>query len=164
MTANLDAYAVLQVDPRAEDFVISAAFRALARRFHPDGATPDAERMAQVNGAYDQVKTPEARRRYDAGRSRPVAVGPGPAGPTYDAWPDERYAARPAGGAATSARDEDTLDFGRYAGWRIADVARVDPDHLRWLSRHASGIRYRAAISRCLPGETDLGRRASVLR
>ena len=157
MTAEPDVYAVLQVDPRADDFVISAVYRAMARRWHPDGTAPDADRMARVNVAYDRVKTPEARRLYDAERSRRVAVGPGPVVPTYDAWPDARYA------PGSPARD-DLLDFGRYAGWKIADVARVDPDHLRWLSRHASGIRFREAIKRHLPGENDLGRRASAVR
>lgn len=156
MTTERDAYTVLQVDPAAEDYVISAAFRAAARRFHPDGLEPDARRMTHLNGAYDRVKTPDARRRYDAERSHPVAVGPGPAVPSYDAWPDARYAPR-------STHDDEKLDFGRYAGWKIADIARVDPDHLRWLSRHAAGNRFREAISRYLPGESDLGRRANVV-
>ena len=43
-----------------------------------------------------------------------------------------------------------TIDFGRYAGWTLADLVRADPDYLRWLSRHSSGIRYRAAILRLL--------------
>lgn len=157
MTTERDAYAVLQVDPGADDYVISAAFRAVARRCHPDGTAPDAGRMAHLNCAYDKVKTPEARRRYDAERSRLVAVGPGPTVPTYDAWPDSRYA------PASTTDEPDTLDFGRYVGWRINDVARVDPDHLRWLSRHSTGIRFREAIKRSLPGDRELGRRANVL-
>lgn len=42
------------------------------------------------------------------------------------------------------------LDFGRYAGWSIADLARQDPDYLQWLSRHSSGIRYRTEIAKVL--------------
>ena len=38
------------------------------------------------------------------------------------------------------------IDFGRYAGWSIKQLARHDPDYLRWLSRHSSGIRYRRVI------------------
>ena len=53
------------------------------------------------------------------------------------------------------------LDFGRYAGWCIGDLARHDPDYLRWLCRHSSGLRFRDAIMRVLPGEPDLGRRAN---
>jgi len=38
------------------------------------------------------------------------------------------------------------LTFGRYTGWTLRDLARQDPDYLRWLSRHTSGIRYRTEI------------------
>ena len=38
------------------------------------------------------------------------------------------------------------LNFGRYAGWSLRDLARRDPDYLLWLSRHSSGIRYRTEI------------------
>ena len=38
------------------------------------------------------------------------------------------------------------LEFGRYTGWTLRDLARHDPDYLRWLSRHASGLRYRTEI------------------
>ena len=44
-----------------------------------------------------------------------------------------------------------TLNFGRYAGMTLKQVARQDPDYLRWLSRHSSGIRYRNAIEAVLP-------------
>ena len=53
------------------------------------------------------------------------------------------------------------VDFGRYAGWTVPDIARHDPDYLRWLARHSSGIRFREAIARALPREPDLQRRAS---
>ena len=40
-----DPYKTLQVDPEAEDEVIAAAYRRLARKYHPDAnAGPDAER------------------------------------------------------------------------------------------------------------------------
>ena len=42
------------------------------------------------------------------------------------------------------------LDFGRYEGWRLRELARRDPDYLRWLARHSSGIRYRTAIEQVL--------------
>ncbi len=37
MTAERDAYEVLQVHPRAEQQVIQAAYRVLAALYHPDG-------------------------------------------------------------------------------------------------------------------------------
>ena len=36
MPDPIDAYRVLQVDPEAEDEVIKAAYRRLARKYHPD--------------------------------------------------------------------------------------------------------------------------------
>jgi hypothetical protein len=38
------------------------------------------------------------------------------------------------------------LEFGRYEGWKLKDLARHDPDYLIWLSRHSSGVRYRNLI------------------
>ena len=66
--------------------------------------------------------------------------------------------------AAARNGESPVLDFGQYAGWRIADVAGHDPRYLRWLSRHSSGIRFRRAIELVLGPEADLGRRAAVIR
>jgi hypothetical protein len=60
--------------------------------------------------------------------------------------------------------DSDTLDFGRYAGWKISDVARVDPVHLRWLGRHATGSGLRLTIARHLPADIESRRRAPAAR
>jgi curved DNA-binding protein CbpA len=151
-----DAYAALQVVPTAEMDVIRAAYRALARRYHPDGICPDERRMAELNHAYERVKTPELRAAYDAGSRPGVAVGPGRPTTLYERW---QAATTPTaeGPAAT------VLDFGTYQGWRVADVARRDPGYLRWLSRHSSGIRYRDAIAACLPDAAGLGRAARIL-
>lgn len=155
MTIERDAYAVLQVMHTADEDVIRAAYRALARRYHPDGRQPDSVRMAELNAAYDRLKTPEARRRYDE-TGPGVAVGPGrPPAPTYDPI----WAARSARAADPG---DETIDFGRYAGWRIADLARHDPDYLLWLSRHSMGLRFRDAIARSLPGDQQVGRRGTV--
>ena len=55
------------------------------------------------------------------------------------------------------------IDFGEYAGWRIADVARHDPRYLRWLSRHSSGVRDRKAIELALGTDPEIGRRAAII-
>ena len=171
MSTERDPYAVLQVSRHADAEVIKAAYRALARAFHPDGATPDLGRMTEVNRAYDHLKTPDARRRYDAGSGAGVPVGPGwpssgaswnaasppPASPFHSQPLARRRMARAAQEPGA------VIDFGRYAGWRIADLATVDPDYLRWLSRHSAGIRYRESIARSLPGDTELGRPANIL-
>ena len=46
--------------------------------------------------------------------------------------------------------DGRTIDFGHYAGRTIAELAGEDPDYLRWLARHPSGVRYRAEIQRVM--------------
>jgi hypothetical protein len=58
----------------------------------------------------------------------------------------------------TASFDPTRLDFGHYAGVTLEELARVDPDYLRWLERHPSGVRYRAEIHRVLgvvPYSTD---------
>lgn len=54
------------------------------------------------------------------------------------------------GPGAGSSFDGRTLDFGHYAGRTITELADEDPDYLRWLARHPSGVRYRAEIQRVL--------------
>ena len=149
-----DAYLVLQVDPTAELIVIQAAYRALARRFHPDGDAPDIARMSELNHAYNLLRDPAKRAQYDteraSARTRAVPI-------------TEPQAAKPEPGWSKPAANPNVLDFGRYQGWTIADLARRDPDYLRWLSRHSSGIRFRAAIAAALPKDSDLHRdRSSV--
>ena len=62
---------------------------------------------------------------------------------------DERPSV-PVGPGAASSFDVTRLDFGHHAGRTIAELATEDPDYLRWLARHPSGIRYRAEISRVM--------------
>lgn len=70
MPDRLDPYKTLQVVPEAEDEVIQAAYRRLARKYHPDVAGEDASsRMAAINAAWDLIGEPEARRRYDGDRA-----------------------------------------------------------------------------------------------
>lgn len=66
MPDRLDPYKTLQVDPEAEDEVIQAAYRRLARKYHPDVAGDDAaDRMSAINAAWDLIGDPADRRRYD---------------------------------------------------------------------------------------------------
>ncbi len=61
-------------------------------------------------------------------------------------------------GPGHSSFDPTRLDFGHHAGRTIAELVEVDPEYLRWLARHPSGIRYRAEIHRALgkvPLSTD---------
>lgn len=145
--AGTDAYQVLEVSRGATDGEVRAAYWRLARRFHPDGTAPDVIRMTEVNAAYEQI---ERERRF-TGAQPPPAV---PVGPGRDETPDA--AGRPARGSlldrmrAAEHGESTLLDFGQYAGWRIADIAKRDPRYLRWLARQVSGVRYRAEIDRVL--------------
>ncbi len=69
MTAIPDHYAALGIDPTADPEVIAAAYRALAKKYHPDtGATTgtaSAERFAEIQQAYEVLGSAESRSRYD---------------------------------------------------------------------------------------------------
>lgn len=56
----------------------------------------------------------------------------------------------PVGPESASSFDATRLDFGHHAGRTLAELATEDPDYLRWLARHPSGIRYRAEIARVM--------------
>lgn len=85
MTPPPDPYKVLQVDPEAEDEVIVAAYRRLARKYHPDvAAGPEAAaRMSALNAAWEVIGEPTRRAAYD--RQRAVAAAMSRRGDTADA-------------------------------------------------------------------------------
>lgn len=61
-----DPYATLHVTPDAPFCVIRASYRALSTRYHPDKNTVDTTRqMARINAAYEILKDPKTRARYD---------------------------------------------------------------------------------------------------
>jgi curved DNA-binding protein CbpA len=131
-----DAYRVLQVDEHADPDVIAAAYRVLARKLHPDSSGLDAARMVELNQAYSRLRTADARASYDRERR---LLRPSPAAePEPDGVP---YASAPSDGR---------LDFGRYSGWTLEEVARRDLNYVRWLSRQASGARHRTEIAALL--------------
>jgi molecular chaperone DnaJ len=65
---NTDLYVVLGLERTCSDDDIKKAYRRLARQYHPD-ANPDdpsaAERFKEVQSAYETLRDPERRRRYD---------------------------------------------------------------------------------------------------
>ena len=131
-----DLYKKLQVDPQADSEIIRAAYHALARKYHPD-AGGDVQHMVEFNDAWAVLGNPTLRAAYDADRNQPAVPAV-----SATAFPlGRREAAQielpPRGPRDTSS----VLDFGRYAGWSIAQLVKSDPDYLEWLIRTAIGRR-----------------------
>jgi curved DNA-binding protein CbpA len=210
-----DPYKILQVDSEAEDEVIQAAYRRLARKYHPDLATtPEAAtRMAAINAAWELIGEPTARLAFDRQRgslSLPPAPAPHPdstggargartagggqgsapggaSAPGGSAPPPESVSRDWTSGRSTqgsgyeeSMRAADgfgaagsppgrpsgtVLNFGRYAGWSLGEIARRDLEYVEWLDRAPIGRNYRQEIDEILrtsgrrrsadPAETD---------
>ena len=201
MPDRIDPYKILQVDREAEDEVIQAAYRRLARKYHPDlAASPEAaERMLAINAAWEMIGTPGARRAYDESRAQAAAgtpaEGAAPATrPTASPPPSPTASPRPApppppdvvsrdwtsgrstqgGGFDESMRAAEgfgaagpppgrpsgtVLNFGRYAGWSLGEVARHDIEYIEWLDRAPIGRNYRSELDQIL---RQSGRRTSA--
>jgi DnaJ-class molecular chaperone len=73
----VDHWAVLGLEPGADAAALKRAFRAQARRWHPDlnGNDPIAEeRFKQVNEAYAVLSDPRRRRAWEAGEAETPAA------------------------------------------------------------------------------------------
>ena len=207
-----DPYKVLQVDPEADPEVIQAAYRRLARKYHPDlAAVPDAAaRMAALNRAWELIGEPAARAAYDRARaaealrnarqptSTPPAQHPRPGTGAADAFRSDAAGARPHGAAGTPPAETvsrdwtagrsnigggydpatmrareglgaagappgnpagSVLNFGRYSGWSLGEIARQDIEYLEWLDRTPIGRPYRDEVDAIL---RRTGRRRSA--
>ncbi len=94
-----DYYKILGVAKTADDKAIKAAYRRLARKYHPDVNRGSAERFKQISEAYAVLSDPEKRKRYDA-------LGPD--------W--ERYARAGAGARSPFEGQEVRFDTGGDPG------------------------------------------------
>ena len=64
-----DPYQVLGVSPNASEDEIRQAYRRLAKQYHPDlnpGDKTAAQKMNEINAAYDAIKNPQAYRQQQA--------------------------------------------------------------------------------------------------
>ena len=208
-----DPYKVLQVDPEAEDEVIAAAYRRLARKYHPDTATggDSGGRMEAINAAWEVLGDPKRRAAHDRQRALQAAVSRSSAGGAPDAAAGgaspaphaahgtTRSASAPRGGTQPrspapeavsrdwssgrssvgggydpSMRTPDgtgaagqppgdpsgsVMNFGRYDGWSLGEIARFDLEYLEWLDRMPIGRPYRDEIDAIL---RQTGRRRSA--
>jgi curved DNA-binding protein CbpA len=139
-----DPYEILQVHRRAEPEVIRAAYRALARKYHPDfGGDPS--RMAEITEAWAILENGEQRAAFDAHAARSQTRR------STDRKPSAQSVApanRAHGGAAGGSGS--VIDFGRYAGWTVDRLAAQDPDYLEWLARTPIGRRLALEIDAAL--------------
>ena len=124
-TTVADHYTVLGVKRGADRAAIRAAYRSMARHAHPDHGGDEAY-MARINEAWRVLGDAVRRAEYDG----PTATAPPP--------PRQRRS------------DSTVLDFGRYAGWSIRDIANCDENYLHWLGRTPLGRPLRHEISQVL--------------
>jgi hypothetical protein len=89
MAAEPDYYEILQVSPKAGPDVIDAAYRRLARRYHPDvnPSQAAAVRMRELNQALEILIDPHKRADYDRRRQRFLAEKAMAEKPTVFAFP-----------------------------------------------------------------------------
>jgi hypothetical protein len=81
--ADANSYRVLGVNPEEEDARIREHYRWLARWLHPD-RNPDAWEVVyadRVSNAWQNLRTPERRARYDEGLGEAAMPAPTPAAP-----------------------------------------------------------------------------------
>ena len=89
-------YELLQVQPTADVEVIRAAYRSLARRYHPDqNPSPSAEATTKrLNAAWEVLSDPAKRAEYDrtfaGGSSSRPAPPPRPQNPPTQETPPPR--------------------------------------------------------------------------
>ena len=143
MYSAADYYRILGVDSRAGRATIHRAYRELARRFHPDVIGDDAT-MKLINVAWDVLGDAVRRASYDREHA-PISTPLAP--PATMAVPD--HAGPPPGKPAGS-----VLAYGRYEGWSLGEIARIDPTYLQWL-RRAPGYRWLQAEVDGVLGTTE---------
>jgi hypothetical protein len=122
-----DPYKTLQVDPEADPEIIQAAYRRLARKFHPD-VTPGAEaaaRMTAINAAWRLLRDPISRATHDRERRQAAAEAPPPAAPPPTAG--SRSAGAP---GATGAPRSETVSRDWTSG-RSTIGSGYDPSTMR---------------------------------
>jgi curved DNA-binding protein CbpA len=148
-------YQVLMVDPGIDDDLLTTVYRRLVGRLPAtyDGSVPARDRLRAIEEAYAVLRDPSRRRRYDVELG--IGVDRGASAVTARVAAVIPVVPRPAvtvtqHAAATTTVRTSVLDFGRYAGWSLRQIAMRDPDYLEWLRRTPGGRQYQAEIATIL--------------
>ena len=133
-----DYYRVLGVTPKATDEDIKKAFRALARKYHPDVAKDKKsaeEKFKEINEANEVLSNPESRRKFDHSAligKRARSRSHHPTGAKADPPDAER-------GPEKMNFNSRAPDSAIFSSSSLAD-APVDPEEIRRLTRKNSPV------------------------
>lgn len=119
-----DPYAVLGISRSADQVEIKAAWRAMAKKLHPDQNRSDPQaqsRFTEVGRAYDLLKDPDKRRRYDEMLNRTSFGGGQAAKPSANSG----FSAGSSSGGNTRAGKEPTFMEQRAERARMEAEARA---------------------------------------
>ncbi len=171
---KIDPYRVLDIGSEASQESVREAYRALARRFHPDVADdPEAQsRMVRINAAWELLSDADRRAEWDLANGNSTApqndhpMAPQRASqpntdttdsPTYGeyepggrAWHPSTAPGTGGAGAPPGRPSGSVMAVGRHIGWSLGEIARVDPGYLLWLDSMPEGRPYADEIDALL--------------